>query len=182
MRRRLFSYIKNKAHLTCCNICALKNTVKYNAAEKEWSIVAKLIFFLQSIPCVTVTLSGMSDMDQLKANISTYADEKPLNEAEMKLILDIADEIIRKTAVPCTGCHYCVSKCPKEPDIPFLLRQYNEALVAGAGDFIAPMALSSVAADKQPECCIGCRSCEKVCPQTIRISEELKKYCRMSVL
>lgn len=26
------------------------------------------------------------------------------------------------------------------------------------------------------ECCIGCRSYEKVCPQTIRISEELKKF------
>ena len=145
-------------------------------ARPDEAVPAWAFRFLQSIPGVTVTLSGMSDMEQLKANISTYADEKPLNETEMQLILDIADETIRKTAVPCTGCHYCVSKCPKELDIPFLLRQYNEALVAGAGEFIAPMALSSVAADKQPECCIGCRSCEKVCPQTIRISEELKKF------
>lgn len=33
--------------------------------------------------------------------------------------LGIADEMIKKTAVPCTGCHYCVSKCPKKIDIPF---------------------------------------------------------------
>ena len=145
-------------------------------ARPDEDVPAWAFRFLQSIPGVTVTLSGMSDVEQLKANISTYADEKPLNETEMQLILDIADEMIRKTAVPCTGCHYCVSKCPKGLDIPFLLRQYNEALVAGAGEFIAPMALSSVEADKQPECCIGCRSCEKVCPQTIRISEELKKF------
>lgn len=31
-------------------------------------------------------------------------------------------------------------------------------------------------ADKQPECCINCHSCEKVCPQTIRIPEHLKKF------
>ena len=114
--------------------------------------------------------------EQLKANISTYAESKPLNEAEMQLILGIADEMISRTTVPCTGCHYCVSKCPEGLDIPFLLKQYNEAMVAGAGEFIAPMALSSIAEDKQPECCIECRCCEKVCPQMIKISEELKKF------
>ncbi len=41
---------------------------------------------------------------------------------------------------------------------------------------IAPMALASVDADKQPECCINCHSCEKVCPQTIHIPDELKKF------
>ncbi len=145
-------------------------------ARPDEDVPAWAFRFLQSIPGVTVTLSGMSNMQQLKANIDTYNQNKPLNADEMKLILDIADEMIRKTAVPCTACHYCVSKCPKELDIPFLLKQYNEAMVAGAGEFIAPMALSSLAADKQPECCIGCRGCEKVCPQSIKISEELKKF------
>lgn len=49
-------------------------------------------------------------------------------------------------------------------------------MVAGAGAFIAPMALASIDADKQPECCIGCKACEKVCPQTIHIPEEIKKF------
>lgn len=145
-------------------------------ARPDEDIPAWAFRFLQSIPGVTVTLSGMSNMEQLKANISTYAESKPLNEAEMRLILGIADEMISKTTVPCTGCHYCVSKCPKNLDIPFLLKLYNEAMVAGSGEFIAPMALSSVAKDKQPECCINCHSCEKVCPQAIKIPEELKKF------
>lgn len=145
-------------------------------ARPDEDVPAWAFRFLQSIPGVTVTLSGMSNMEQLKANVSTYAESKPLDEAEMKLILDIADEMIRRTAVPCTGCRYCVSKCPKGLDIPFLLKQYNEAVVSGSGDFISSMALSSLAEDKQPECCIGCRSCEKVCPQTIKISEELKRF------
>ena len=149
---------------------------KLKQARSDEDIPAWAFRFLQTIPSVTVTLSGMSDMEQLKANISTYAESKPLNEAEMQLILGIADEMISRTTVPCTGCHYCVSKCPEGLDIPFLLKQYNEAMVAGAGEFIAPMALSSIAEDKQPECCISCHSCEKVCPQTIKIPEELKKF------
>ena len=145
-------------------------------ARPDEDIPAWAFRFLQSIPGVTVTLSGMSDMKQLKANISTYDESKPLDEDEMKMILGIADEMISRTTVPCTGCHYCISKCPKGLDIPFLLKQYNEAMVSGAGDFIASMALSSIPADKQPECCINCHSCERVCPQTIKISEELKKF------
>ena len=117
-------------------------------------------------------------MNQLKENIETYNENKPLNEKEMDLILGIADDMIRKTTVPCTGCHYCVSKCPKELDIPFLLKLYNEAMVAGSGDFIAPMALSSVDADKQPECCVNCHSCEKVCPQQIHIPEHLANFAK----
>lgn len=33
------------------------------------------------------------------------------------------------------------------------------------------MALMAMAEDKQPKSCVGCRSCEAVCPQQIKISE-----------
>lgn len=73
---------------------------------------------------------------------------------------------------------HCVSKCPMKLDIPFLLKLYNEAMVSGSGAFIAPMALASVDADKQPECCINCQACQKVCPQSIHIPEELAKFAK----
>ena len=153
-------------------------TAKLAAARPEEKVPAWAFRFLQAIPEVTMTLSGMSNMQQLKDNIATYEENKPLNESEMELILGVADDMIRKTTVPCTGCHYCVSRCPKGLDIPFLLKLYNEAMVAGAGDFIAPMALASVDAEKKPECCIGCHSCEKVCPQTIHIPDELHRFAK----
>ncbi len=153
-------------------------TAKLKAARPDEDVPSWAFRFLQSIPSVVVTLSGMSNMEQLMANIKTYEERKPLSESEMKLILEIADDMIRKTTVPCTGCHYCVSKCPMNLDIPFLLKLYNEAMVAGAGDFIAPMALASIDSDKQPECCIGCSCCEQVCPQTIHIPEELSKFAK----
>ncbi len=151
-------------------------TAKLLEKRPDEGVPAWAFRFLQSIPSVTMTLSGMSNMDQVKENIKTYETNKPLSDEEFALILDIADEMIKKTTVPCTACHYCVSHCPKNLDIPFLLKLYNEAMVAGSGDFIAPMALASVDGDKQPESCIACHSCEKVCPQTIHIPDELHNF------
>lgn len=151
---------------------------KLKEARPDEKVPAWAFRFIQSVPGVAVTLSGMSDMQQLKDNIASYEERRPLNEKEMELLLGIAEAMIAKTTVPCTGCHYCVSHCPKKLDIPFLLKLYNEAMVAGSGDFIAPMALASVDADKQPENCIGCHSCSKVCPQTIQIPESLHSFAQ----
>jgi predicted aldo/keto reductase-like oxidoreductase len=37
-------------------------------------------------------------------------------------------------------------------------------------------ALAAVPADKQPSACIGCRSCEAVRPQQIKISESMADF------
>lgn len=151
---------------------------KLKALRPDEGIPAWSFRFLQSIPGITMTLSGMSNMQQMKDNIATYETSKPLNDEEMATILGIADEMINKTTVPCTACHYCVSKCPKKLDIPYLLKNYNEAMVAGAGDFIAPMAMSAVEKDKQPSACIGCGACAKVCPQQIAIPKALDEFAK----
>ena len=92
------------------------------------------------IPGVTVTLSGMSNMQQLEENLSTFEAEHPLNQQEMETLLGIADSMVQKTSVPCTACRYCTSHCPQSLDIPMLLELYNEHCFTGGG-FIAPMAL-----------------------------------------
>lgn len=129
--------------------------------------------FLQSIPEVKMILSGMSNFEQMKENIDTFETDKPLNEEEMKTLLGIARGMTN--SVPCTACHYCTSHCPKGIDIPSMISLYNEHVFTGGG-FIAPMALMSVPAEKQPSACIGCRSCEAVCPQQIKISEIMKDF------
>ncbi|MBT9779787.1 oxidoreductase [Clostridium sp. MCC353] len=131
--------------------------------------------FLQSIPGVTVVLSGMSDMEQLKQNIDTFAEDNPLKEGEMDTLLQIAGNMVKKIALPCTACRYCTSHCPQGLDIPSLLSLYNEHCFTGGG-FIAPMALMAVPEDKQPSSCIGCRRCEAVCPQQIKISEAMSDF------
>ena len=150
---------------------------KLQALRPQEGIPAWAFRFLQSIPAVTVTLSGMSNMEQMQANIRTYETEQPLDENEMQTLLGIADEMVGKIALPCTACHYCVSHCPQGLDIPNLLALYNEHCFTDGG-FIAPMALSAVPEDKRPNSCIGCRSCEAVCPQQIRISEAMADFAR----
>lgn len=148
---------------------------RLRAARPEEGIPAWAFRFLQSIPEVTMTLSGMSNEDQMKENIATYEEARPLNGQEKELILQIADDMISKTAVPCTACHYCVSHCPQGLDIPKLLKLYNEGKAAGAGDFIVPMTLMTLPDDKKPDACIACGSCMVVCPQSIRIPEYMQK-------
>lgn len=150
---------------------------KLQALRPQEGIPAWAFRFLQSIPAVTVTLSGMSNMEQMQANIRTYETEQPLDENEMQALLTIADKMVGKIALPCTACHYCVSHCPQGLDIPNLLALYNEHCFTDGG-FIAPMALSAVPEDKRPNSCIGCRSCEAVCPQQIRISEAMADFAR----
>ena len=131
--------------------------------------------FLQTIPSVTMILSGMSNRDQLEKNLKTFEEDKKLSDQEMKALDVIADEITSLGTVPCTACHYCVNHCPKGLDIPHLISLYNEHKFTGGG-FIAPMALSALSKDKRPSACIGCRSCEQVCPQQIKISEVFKDF------
>ena len=150
---------------------------RLKALRPQESIPAWAFRFLQSLPTVAVTLSGMSDMEQLKANIATFAEDKPLTNAEMEALLAIAKEMTRKIALPCTACHYCVSHCPQGLDIPRLLELYNEHCFTGGG-FIAPMALAAVPEDKLPGACLGCRSCEAVCPQQIKISEAMADFAQ----
>ena len=131
--------------------------------------------FLQTIPEVDIVLSGMSTLGQLERNCAIFSDEKPLNEEEWQTLQQIAREMIEKEEVPCTACHYCVDHCPKGLDIPKLIELYNEQHFTGGG-FIAPMRLSTMGEGHLPCDCIACHSCEKVCPQNIKISEVMKQF------
>mgnify|MGYP003440354773 FL=1 len=141
-----------------------------DATPAEWSFR-----FLQSIPEVVVTLSGMSDMKQLIENIATYGEEKPLSEKETEKLFSVADAMTSKTTLPCTACRYCTTHCPMELDIPNLIDLYNEHVYSGGG-FLAPMAIGSLPDDKKPSACLSCRACEAVCPQNIKISEMMSDF------
>ncbi len=150
---------------------------KLHALREDENIPAWSFRFLQSIPQVTVTLSGMSNFSQLKENIATFESEKPLKENELYALFAIAEDMTGKIALPCTGCRYCTSHCPQGIDIPDILELYNEHCFTGGG-FIAPMRISMMAEDKKPSACIGCASCEAVCPQQIKISEAMADFAR----
>ena len=143
------------------------NAVCPGASPAAWAFR-----FLQRLPNVKVVLSGMSDMQQLAENISTFETRRPLNDKETDLLLSVAEEL--KDSVPCTACRYCCKGCPLDLDIPMLLGIYNE--VRFSPSFTAAMGLDALPEDKKPAACIGCGQCSMICPQKIDIPGAMKDF------
>lgn len=151
-----------------------ENSEKLKACRPDEKIPAWGFRFLQSIPGVTMILSGMSDMEQLMENAATFAQEKPLTEEEIKVLMEVTDSML--DILPCTACRYCTSHCPKKLDIPTLMSLYNESRFNMT--IITQMAVGAMPEDKRPDACIGCKSCEAVCPQMLKISEAMKDFAQ----
>ena len=152
-----------------------ENEAKLKVLREDETVVGWGFRWLQSFPQICVTLSGMSDLEQIKQNIEIFSNHKPATPQESEVLYGIAKDMTN--SVPCTACRYCTEKCPEELDIPLLIELYNEHNFSGGG-FLAPMRLSSLPKHKRPFCCIGCRRCEKVCPQQIKISEVFADFCK----
>ena len=154
-----------------------EESARLHELRPDESTVAWAFRFIQGIPAVCVTLSGMSNFEQLKENIQTFSEDKPLNEEESAALQAVVDEMLGRGTVPCTTCHYCTSHCPQGLDIPKLLEMYNEAIVTGGkGGFIPSMYVNTLPEDKRPDACIGCGSCAAVCPQQIDIPGTLADF------
>lgn len=153
-------------------------TKELSAMRPEETVPAWAFRFLQTIPGVTMVLSGMSDMEQLKENIAIWQEDKPLSKEEFDRLTELADEETRKGGLPCTSCHYCTSHCPQKLPIPELIALYNEHKITGGG-FLAPMAVGSMPEKERPANCVGCHSCEQVCPQQIKISDMMREFSSM---
>lgn len=149
-----------------------ENEKKLKEMRPDEKVPAWAFRFLQSVPGVTVTLSGMSNLQQLKENIDTYSEEKPVNKQEMEKLMQIAAEMLN--ILPCTSCRYCTSHCPQGLDIPNLLFMYNELHFSNG--FITQMGVGAMPEEKRPSACVGCKSCEAVCPQQIKISEIMSDF------
>ncbi len=126
--------------------------------------------FLQDLPNVKMILSGMSNLQQMRENIHTFQDRKPLTEAERAALLSVAEGM--KDSVPCTACRYCTDGCPMGLDIPNLIAVYNELRIQHSMN--ATMRIEALPEEKRPSACIGCGKCAKICPQSIDIPGAIK--------
>lgn len=131
--------------------------------------------YIQSVPGVCMTLSGMSNLKQLEENIAFFEEKKPLTESEIQLLYSLGRKMTAKNPLPCTGCKYCTEYCPVELDIPYIIELYNNYKFT-TGGFIAPKETAVMPEEKKPSACIGCRACEGVCPQGIKVSEMMADF------
>lgn len=146
---------------------ALSKEINESESPASWALR-----FVQSLLQVDIVLSGMNTMEQMTDNMR---DVQSLSEQEQEAVKKAAAIISRETAIPCTGCRYCTEYYPKRIAIPDYFKMYNELKrYPGDGWKIQPVYNDFAKSHGRASECIGCRSCEKHCPQKLEIAKFMK--------
>ena len=145
-------------------------------AHSEWSIASWALRFVRTLDNVSVILSGMSSLDQIKDNIETFNDESKLSKEDIDILFKACKIFHEDIYIPCTACRYCTPDCPSEINIPEYLKLLNDYKVEGMDCFIDREEIKSVGT---PDMCIQCYSCMGHCPQNIKIPEHLEELAKI---
>ena len=136
------------------------------------------IRFAAGFPGMMMVLSGMSNMEQMKDNLSYMRDFKPLNETEMAAVNKVQEIFHKMNMIPCTACRYCVEGCPKQISIPDLFAIMNIKQLHH--DWNADYYYEEVhtAPGRRASDCLKCGKCEKICPQHLPIRKLLEEEAK----
>jgi hypothetical protein len=133
-------------------------------------------------PEVSTVLSGMSAMSQVVENVALTDQGNPgsLSMEELDLIHRVRDTYGEMLRIKCTGCAYCMP-CPNGVDIPYNFNLYNDAFMFKDTDLSVMIYNQLVAPEQKASNCAECGECEELCPQHIKIMDELKEVHRRLV-
>ena len=144
--------------------------------DAEASMASWAVLFVMSLAGVESVLSGMNELSQVRDNM---ADLSPMTQQEQALVLQAAEIIRSRTAIPCTGCSYCTAGCPMAIPIPQYFALYNEYARTPEQGWKMGHAYRALAAKGGAAAqCIACRSCEGSCPQKLPITEHLQAVAK----
>lgn len=146
-------------------------------ADPQRSISSWALRWVASKANVKVVLSGMSTMDQVLDNLSTFDDFKPLSVEEQGLVKEVAEEIKARTMNGCTGCAYCMP-CPFGLDIPKNFRIWNEHAKYGNTAAAKNRYFNELQEEERSSQCKKCGKCETLCPQHINIRDDLARMSK----
>ncbi len=136
------------------------------------------IRFAASLDGIITVLSGMSDIAQMKDNLSYMKNFRPLNEEEQSIIRKAQKILGNSSEIPCTACHYCTDGCPRQIPIPDIFSAAN--LQLGNGQSAAAREkYNSIPIGHRADDCIDCKQCERSCPQHLKITDYLKQCAEM---
>jgi predicted aldo/keto reductase-like oxidoreductase len=135
--------------------------------------------FLWDKPEISVVLSGMTTMPQLRENIRVAdgAEAKCLTKGERKLVERVKTSLKSKSMVRCTACRYCMP-CPSGVDIPACFEQLNHGAMYDDMAYAKRAYVWSVEPDSMASKCTECGRCEELCPQGVDIRRSLKEVAR----
>ncbi len=139
------------------------------------------IRFAASFPNMAMVLSGMSNLIQMKDNLSAMRDFQPLNQQELAAVRKVCDIFRGLNLVPCTSCRYCVeeNECPRGIRIPDMFASLNahEAFHNWNTGYYYDSVLTDETHGKA-SACIKCGKCERVCPQHLPIRKLLETVAK----
>lgn len=143
--------------------------------NKDDSVASWGFRWVGSLPNVKVILSGMSNMEQVKDNVNTFTNFKPLNEEEYKIVAEVKKEILELSKVDCTSCNYCMP-CPYGVDIPGNFRVYNAHSMYKQDGHVKWVYGGLKNREASGDVCVSCGECLEKCPQQIQIPTELENF------
>lgn len=138
------------------------------------TIVENALDFLWDMKEISILLSGMGSMEQLRDNIkyASRSDIGMLSENEKKRIMEAGNVFNQGARVQCTGCRYCMP-CPANIDIPEIFKLYNEQALTYTWEDEPGKKYSDM--EFKVDACIKCRNCVSHCPQNFDIPELLEE-------
>ena len=141
------------------------------------SYASYAVRFAAGFDQVAMVLSGMSNLEQIRDNISYMKDFAPLSDEEKKAVKEVTAILNGREQIQCTSCRYCVEQnhCPMNIVIPDLFSLYNKKMSLEGGDLEAEYNKLVSSESGKASDCIECGQCESACPQHLEIREHLKK-------
>lgn len=151
----------------------LPDDIKAKFEDEGMSLVEAALRFAGTPKNVSVVLSGMGNIEQMKENCKIFKPFKPLSEEEQDFILSMADEIKDLIAIPCSYCGYCLKECPAGIPIPDFFELYNSNEMFSLPSLFAIYG-TTAAANAPASACTECESCMEICTQKLDIPTLLK--------
>lgn len=148
----------------------IRNIIKQHSSRRTPADLA--LQWVWSQPEVSLILSGMSTMGQVRENVRSASASGigKLGARELKLVDRLRSEYLSKTPISCTKCGYCMP-CPNGVDIPENFELYNEGFIHDDVGTARMIYARFTSKNRRASACRQCRKCEKRCPQALPISQ-----------
>lgn len=149
-------------------------TKHFRAISPDESTASWALRWVASLPQVKVVLSGMSNEKQVRDNLNTFDNFRPMDETEYKAVDAVTKALRKRVKNNCTACSYCMP-CPSGVNIPKNFGIWNSYGIYRNPGEAKWLWTYDIKEQEKAKNCIECGLCESHCPQKLQIRANLKQ-------